>query len=60
MIISTINKTQMSRALAVFGAENILRLVPKGTHDWEKFVTPDDLEYHLENSMCLNALTMIV
>ncbi|XP_069124422.1 ubiquinone biosynthesis O-methyltransferase, mitochondrial-like [Argopecten irradians] len=50
LFITTINKTQISRGLAVFAAEKLLRLVPDGTHDWEKFVPPDDLQYLLENN----------
>ncbi|XP_021355389.1 ubiquinone biosynthesis O-methyltransferase, mitochondrial-like [Mizuhopecten yessoensis] len=50
LFITTINKTQLSRGLAVYAAEKLLRLVPEGTHDWEKFVPPDDLQYLLENN----------
>ncbi|XP_033740929.1 ubiquinone biosynthesis O-methyltransferase, mitochondrial-like [Pecten maximus] len=50
LFITTINKTQLSRGLAVFAAEKLLRLVPDGTHDWDKFVSPDDLQYLLENN----------
>ncbi|XP_060070437.1 ubiquinone biosynthesis O-methyltransferase, mitochondrial-like [Ylistrum balloti] len=50
LFITTINKTQLSRGLAVFAAEKLLRLVPDGTHDWEKFVPPDDLQYLLETN----------
>lgn len=41
---STINRTAKSFALAIVGAEYILRWVPRGTHQWEKFVTPAELE----------------
>ncbi len=43
LFISTINKTLKSFALAKVAAEYVLRWVPKGTHDWEKFVKPDEL-----------------
>jgi 2-polyprenyl-6-hydroxyphenyl methylase/3-demethylubiquinone-9 3-methyltransferase len=43
LFISTINKTLKSFALAKVAAEYILRWVPKGTHDWEKFVKPEYL-----------------
>jgi 2-polyprenyl-6-hydroxyphenyl methylase / 3-demethylubiquinone-9 3-methyltransferase len=41
---ATINRTLRARALAVFAAENILRWLPRGTHDWNKFLTPDELK----------------
>ncbi len=43
MILSTINRTLRSYALAIVGAEYVLRWLPRGTHDWERFVTPDEL-----------------
>ncbi len=43
MFIATLNKTLKSYAFAIIGAEYILRWLPIGTHDWEKFITPDDL-----------------
>jgi 2-polyprenyl-6-hydroxyphenyl methylase / 3-demethylubiquinone-9 3-methyltransferase len=43
LLLATINRTLRSFALAIVGAEYILRWLPKGTHDWEKFVTPDEL-----------------
>ena len=43
MFIATINKTLKSYAFAIVGAEYILRWLPVGTHEWEKFVKPDDL-----------------
>jgi len=44
MIVTTINRTLKSFALAIVGAEYVLRWLPIGTHRWEKFVTPDELE----------------
>ena len=44
MFVATINKTLKSYLLAIVGAEYILRWLPIGTHEWEKFVKPDDLE----------------
>jgi 2-polyprenyl-6-hydroxyphenyl methylase / 3-demethylubiquinone-9 3-methyltransferase len=41
---STINRTKRAFALAIVGAEYILRWLPAGTHNWEKFVTPEELE----------------
>jgi 2-polyprenyl-6-hydroxyphenyl methylase/3-demethylubiquinone-9 3-methyltransferase len=44
MIAATLNRTMKSFALAIVGAEYILRWLPRGTHQWEKFVTPEELE----------------
>jgi 2-polyprenyl-6-hydroxyphenyl methylase/3-demethylubiquinone-9 3-methyltransferase len=44
MIIATINRTLKARALAIFAAENILGWLPKGTHQYEKLVTPGELD----------------
>lgn len=43
MLLSTINRTMKSYALAIVGAEFILRWLPVGTHRWDRFVTPDEL-----------------
>ncbi len=43
MFIATLNKTLKSYTFAIIGAEYILRWLPIGTHDWDKFVTPDEL-----------------
>ena len=43
MFIATINKTLKSYLFAIIGAEYILRWLPVGTHDWEKFVKPEEL-----------------
>jgi len=50
MFVATINKTLKSYALAIVGAEYILRWLPIGTHEWEKFVKPDDLIEILKNN----------
>lgn len=44
LIASTLNRTMKAYALAIFGAEYVLRWLPVGTHDWNKFVTPDELD----------------
>ena len=46
---ATLNRTLKSFALAIVGAEYVLRWVPKGTHQWEKFVTPAELEDAIED-----------
>jgi 2-polyprenyl-6-hydroxyphenyl methylase / 3-demethylubiquinone-9 3-methyltransferase len=43
MICSTINRNARSFAMAIVGAEWVMRWLPKGTHDWSKFITPDEL-----------------
>jgi len=43
MICSTLNRTAKSFALAIVGAEYVLRWLPRGTHEWQKFLTPDEL-----------------
>ncbi|MGV6871169.1 bifunctional 2-polyprenyl-6-hydroxyphenol methylase/3-demethylubiquinol 3-O-methyltransferase UbiG [Pseudochelatococcus sp. B33] len=43
LVMATLNRTLKSFALAIVGAEYILRWLPRGTHDWHKFVTPDEL-----------------
>ncbi|XP_060676745.1 ubiquinone biosynthesis O-methyltransferase, mitochondrial isoform X2 [Hemiscyllium ocellatum] len=50
LFITTINKTFLSYALAIVAAEKIFRIVPNGTHDWEKFISPNKLETHLISS----------
>ncbi len=49
-IAATLNRTLKSFALAIVGAEYVLRWVPRGTHQWDKFVTPRELEAAVENS----------
>lgn len=43
LVMSTLNRTLKSFALAIVGAEYVLRWLPRGTHDWEKFVRPNEL-----------------
>ena len=43
MFVATLNKTLKSYLFAIVGAEYILRWLPIGTHDWEKFIKPNDL-----------------
>src|ERR1700736_725814 len=47
MIGATINRTLKSFALAIVGAEYVLRWLPRGPHRWDKFVTPDEFEMAL-------------
>ena len=49
-LCSTINRNAKSFALAIVGAEWVMRWLPRGTHEWQKFITPDELFGHLENA----------
>ena len=44
MFVATINRTMKATALAIFAAENVLRWLPRGTHQYEKLVRPEELE----------------
>ena len=44
MLVATINRTAKARALAIFMAENVLRWLPRGTHQYEKLVRPAEIE----------------
>ena len=48
MICSTLNRNAKSFAAAIIGAEYVMRWLPKGTHEWNKFITPDELFSMLE------------
>ena len=50
LIAATLNRTLKSFALAIVGAEYVLRWLPRGTHQWDKFVTPEELESAMEKS----------
>jgi 2-polyprenyl-6-hydroxyphenyl methylase/3-demethylubiquinone-9 3-methyltransferase len=50
MVAATLNRTVKSFALAIVGAEYVLRWLPRGTHQWDKFVTPDELEIAMEQA----------
>lgn len=47
LVLSTINRTMKAWMLAIVGAEYVLRWLPVGTHQWERFVTPDELTRHI-------------
>lgn len=50
MVTSTINRNLKSYAMAIIGAEQIMRWLPRGTHEWRKFITPDELFALLEKA----------
>ena len=57
MFVATLNKTLKSYLFAIIGAEYFLRWLPIGTHDWEKFVKPDNLISILaKNNLKVDAL----
>jgi 2-polyprenyl-6-hydroxyphenyl methylase/3-demethylubiquinone-9 3-methyltransferase len=43
LVMATLNRTMRSFALAIVGAEYVLRWLPRGTHQWDRFITPDEL-----------------
>ena len=53
MFVATLNKTLKSYFFAIIGAEYILRWLPIGTHEWEKFVNPNDLIEILKKNNCV-------
>lgn len=61
MVVSTLNRNWKSFALAIVGAEYVLRWLPRGTHEWNKFVTPDELAKHLlDNRLVVTEQTGVV
>lgn len=50
MLLSTLNRTLKAYLLAIVGAEYVLRWLPAGTHQWERFVKPDELGAALQNA----------
>jgi len=61
MFIATLNRTLKSFGLAIVGAEYILRWLPKGTHEWEKFIKPQELrEWLAANNVTVKAESGVV
>ena len=50
MICSTINRNYKSYLWAIIGAEYIMKWLPKKTHDWNKFIKPEELSNYIEQS----------
>jgi 2-polyprenyl-6-hydroxyphenyl methylase/3-demethylubiquinone-9 3-methyltransferase len=60
IFLSTLNKTVRSYLLGILAAEYVLKIVPKGTHDWKKFISPQDLTILCKrNNIEINQLTGI-
>jgi len=51
MVVATLNRTLKALALAKIGAEYVLRWVPAGTHDWSKFLKPEEIRAHLAGEL---------
>ena len=51
MFVATLNRTLKSFGLAIIGAEYVLGWLPKGTHQWEKFVTPVEVKTWLGDNV---------
>ena len=61
MFVATLNRTLKSYILAIIGAEYILRWLPIGTHEWNKFLTPEELEnYGRKNSLLVEKIDGMV
>jgi 2-polyprenyl-6-hydroxyphenyl methylase/3-demethylubiquinone-9 3-methyltransferase len=48
IFVATLNRTAKSFAFAIIGAEYVLRWLPRGTHQWDKFITPQELEIMID------------
>ncbi|XP_014287981.1 ubiquinone biosynthesis O-methyltransferase, mitochondrial [Halyomorpha halys] len=57
IFFTTLNRTMASWLGAIVTAEYILNLVPRGTHDWEKFPTPEELQKYLDRAGCKTLLS---
>lgn len=58
LFLATLNRTAKAFALAIFGAEYVLRWLPRGTHDWRKFVKPSELSHALRRAgMTIDQMT---
>ena len=53
MVVATINRTPKSYLFAILGAEYVLRILPKGTHEWKKFLKPSEVNKMLESKLKL-------
>lgn len=52
IFLTTLNRTNLSWLLGIQIAENVLRLLPRNTHTWDKFITPEELERLLKDNNC--------
>lgn len=56
LFVTTLNKTSISYIAGIVFAEKICKLLSQGTHDWDKFITPEELECMLESYSCTTLL----
>jgi len=52
LFFTTLNRTIASKVFGIWAAENLLRILPQGIHEWEKFTPPNDLRLMLEKENC--------
>eukprot|EP01031_Cornospumella_fuschlensis_P029563 gene29563-35682_t len=52
LFLSTMNRTHKSRFLTITMAEHVLKMIPVGTHDWHKYITPTEMRTYLEGAGC--------
>ena len=59
IFFTTMNKTALSYALGIFAAEKVMRIVPDGAHDWNKFIAPEELGNSIikSNYQCITILS---
>jgi len=58
MVLATLNRTVKSFAFAIIGAEYVLRWLPRGTHQWDKFIRPSELDHDLrDNNLAIAHIT---
>ncbi len=50
MIVSTINRNTKSWLFAIVGAEYVLKMLPRGTHEWQRFIRPSEMDRHFRNA----------
>jgi 2-polyprenyl-6-hydroxyphenyl methylase/3-demethylubiquinone-9 3-methyltransferase len=53
LVVATLNRTLKAFSLAIIGAEYVMRWLPRGTHDWRKFLKPSEIEATLRNHVTL-------
>ena len=56
VFLTTLSRTRLSWLVAILGAEYVVGLLPRGTHDWDKFITPRDLQKLVEAAGCQTRL----
>ena len=56
VFLTTLSRTRLSWLVAILGAEYVAGLLPRGTHDWHKFITPRDLQKLVEAAGCQTRL----